>query len=234
MQPWLDGLTAMATWAQGQTGVVGLSLRNELRQTPLLQDLNGPHDDWYRYVTAGATQVHAAFPAALILVGGTWGATDLSFVRTRPLDTTAWAGKHVWEMHAYEFSWLFAPWAASCALVRTAYGFYGGFVLEAGLPSTGPLFLSEFGLGLQGGPRHGGLSDAGAAYFDCLRGYLAGNDADWALWALQGSYYVRDGRAEYDEPWGLMNQNWTGVRNDQFLPLMADLFKVTQGPSCSK
>ena len=220
----------MATWAQEQTGVVGLSLRNELRPTPLLQDLNGPHDDWFRYVAAGAARVHEAFPAALVIVGGSLSATDLSFLRVRSLDTAAWAGKHVWEMHAYEFTVTFPRLFDSCDVVRSEYGLFGGFVLEQDRSFTGPLFLSEFGVGMQGGPRHGGLSDADAAYFDCLRGWLVENDADWALWALQGSYYVREGRAEYDETWGLMNKDWSGVRNDQFPPLMAELFKVTQWP----
>ncbi|KAK8124916.1 glycosyl hydrolase family 5 protein/cellulase [Apiospora kogelbergensis] len=226
---WLDGLEAMATWARSQPGVAAMSLRNEIRPF-LLQGLNGPADDWYDFVTQGAKRVHGAHPDALVVVGGSQSATDLSFVRTRDLDFSAWAGKHVWEMHAYSFTVTFPRLFGSCDIVKTEYGALDGFVLTQQKSYTAPLIVSEFGVGLQGGPNHGGVSDEDNEYLDCLLDWMRGNDADWALWALQGTYYVRQGQAEYDEGWGLMNRDWNGLRNDQFLPVIADLFKMTQGP----
>ncbi|KAK8026658.1 cellulase family protein [Apiospora marii] len=224
---WLDGLSAMATWARGQPGVAAMSLRNEIRQVPVIQGLN---DDWYEFVTKGAERVHAANPDVLVVIGGSASATDLSMVRTHDLDFSGWAGKHVWEMHAYSFTVTFPRPFGSCDIVKTEYGFFNGFVLEQGQASTAPLIVSEFGVGMQGGPNHGGISDEDNEYLECLVDWMRGNDADWALWALQGTYYVREGQAEYDEGWGLMNRDWNGVRNEQFPPLIADLFKVTQGP----
>ncbi|KAK8019213.1 glucosyll hydrolase family 5 protein/cellulase [Apiospora arundinis] len=226
---WLDGLEAMATWAKAQPGVAAMSLRNEIRPF-LLQGFNGPNDDWYDFVTQGAERVHAANGDVLIVVGGSQSATDLSFIRLRDLDFSKWAGKHVWEMHAYSFTVTFPRPFGSCDVVKTEYGLFDGFLLEQGKSFTAPLMVTEFGVGLQGGPNHGGISNEDNEYLECLVDWMKGNDADWALWALQGTYYVRQGQAEYDEGWGLMNRDWNGVRNDQFLPVIADLFKMTQGP----
>ncbi|KAK8041840.1 cellulase family protein [Apiospora rasikravindrae] len=223
---WLDGLSAMATWAKSQPGVAAMSLRNELRPLPVIQGLN---EDWFDFVAQGAQRVHAANPDVLIVIGGSQSATDLSMLKARDLDFSGWAGKHVWEMHAYSFTVTF-PRIAGCGGVKAEYGWFDGFVLEQGRSWTAPLMVTEFGVGMQGGPNHGGVSDEDNEYLECIVDWMRGNDADWALWALQGTYYIREGQAEYDEGWGLMNKDWNGVRNEQFLPLIADLFKVTQGP----
>lgn len=229
---WLDGLTAMATWAAGQPGVAAMSLRNELRPFPILQDTDG-HAAWYKYVQAGGERVHAAHPDALVIVGGSQSATDLSFIRTAgDIDfAAAWAAdnKHVWEMHAYSFTVTFPDLFDSCDVVTAEYGAFDGFLLEQDKYFTAPLFISEFGVGQVGGPNDG-LSDDDKQYFDCLSSWMEGNDADWSLWAIMGSYYVREGTVDYDETWGLLNHDWSGIRNEQFLPMMTDLFKVTQGP----
>ncbi|KAH8673824.1 glycoside hydrolase family 5 protein [Xylariales sp. PMI_506] len=226
---WLSGLSAVATWAQSQPGVVAMSIRNELRPFPLLQDLG--NTDWYTYVGQGAAAVHAANPDVLVIVGGSQSATDLSFLRLKNLDFSAWAGKHVWEMHAYSFTVTFPNIFGSCSEVTAEYGLLDGFVLTQGEAYTAPLFVSEFGVGLTGGPDEGGLTDDDWAYFQCIRGYMASNDADWSYWALQGSYYIREGQADVEETWGLLDKNWVGLRNSVFFPSqMAQLFEVTQGP----
>jgi endoglucanase len=223
----------MATWVTTQTGVAAMSLRNELRPFPILQDTDG-HMAWYNYVSQGGQRVHAANPDVLVIVGGSQSATDLSFIRTAGninfAGAWAAAAKHVWEMHAYSFTVTFPRLFDSCDVVQAEYGAFDGFLLEQDKVFTAPLFVSEFGVGQTGGPNNGGLSDTDQAYFDCLSAWMKNNDADWSLWAVMGSYYVREGVADYDETWGLLNHDWTGLRNDQFLPLMADLFLVTQGP----
>ncbi|KAK7949664.1 cellulase family protein [Apiospora saccharicola] len=227
-EAWLDGIEAMATWARAQPGVAAMSLRNEMREVPVLQGLD---DAWYTYVTQGAERVHGANPDVLVVIGGKLSATDLSMVRVKDLDFSGWAGKHVWEMHAYSFTVNFPrPPLFGCESVQALYGLFDGFLLEQGQSFTAPLMVTEFGVGMQGGPNHGGISDKDNEYLECIVEWMKNNDADWALWALQGTYYVRDGQAGYDEGWGLINRDWNGVRNPEFLPLIADLFKVTQGP----
>ncbi|TFK68059.1 glycoside hydrolase family 5 protein [Pluteus cervinus] len=224
-QDWLNGLQAMATWATGHKGVVAMSLRNELRAI-LLQDTNG-RQDWYDLIGQAGRLVHQSNPDVLVVVGGVQSATDLTHVRTNPLDTSGWPGKHVWEWHAYSFTLTFPD--LGCFLTQQEYGAFAGFVLEQGEAFTGPLILSEFGVGLSGGPDNG-LVDKDNNYLQCLVSYMTNNDADWAVWAVQGSYYVRDGVVDYEETWGLLNKDWSDTRNPAFSGMLGNMWKVTQFP----
>lgn len=226
---WLDGLEAMAKWSTTQPGVVGMGIRNEIREWLLQGWFNG-RSDWYNFATQAALRIHGSNPDALILIGGTQSSTDLVHVKKSNFDFSAWKNKHVWEWHAYSFTVTFAVSFDDCSVLQNQYGFFDGFVLEQGKPYTAPLMLSEFGFGMTGGPRADGLSDKDGRYFDCLKQYASGNDMEWALWALQGTYYIREGVLEYDDSWGYMNADWTGVRNYQIGELLGPMFAVTQGP----
>jgi len=59
---------------------------------------------------------------------------------------------------------------------------------------------------------------------------MQGNDADWAYWALQGDYYVRDKTVNKEETYGLFNKDWNGWRNDNFRNLVGKMMDVVQGP----
>ncbi|KAL2148084.1 hypothetical protein VTH82DRAFT_2465 [Thermothelomyces myriococcoides] len=228
---WVAGLEAMATWARDHPGVAAMSLRNELREFPLLQNLDPARPDWYTFVGRAGAAVHAANPDVLVIVGGVQSSTDLSHLRLvgGPLDTSAWPGKHVWEMHAYSFTVTFPDVFNSCDVVRVEYGALSGFVLEQDKPYTGPLFLSEFGVGMEGGDKDG-LSEEDDRYLRCLVSYMENNDADWAVWALQGSYYVRDAQVDRDETWGLLNHDWTDWRNPAFPAMLGKMWNMTQEP----
>lgn len=163
---WLAGLQAMAAWAKGRKGIVGMGLRNEIREFLLQGILNG-REDWYRFIKQAGDLVHATNPDVLIIVGGTQSSTDLLHIRSRQLDTSGWAGKHVWEMHAYSFTVTFPDALKNCDVTKVQYGLFDGFVLEQNKPWTGPLFLSEFGVGMEGGP-FDGLSEKDDRYLKCL------------------------------------------------------------------
>lgn len=229
---WKAGLAKMAEFAIAHPAIAGIGLRNEIRETPVLQN----RDDWYTYVTQGAKAVHDANPNLLIAVGGTLSSTDASFLRSRPLDRSSFGNKIVWEWHQYTFS---PPWIASfrnCAIWKTLVGGFTGFLLQQNQAYTGPLWLSEFGFGMTGGPpeRSGIGSEDDYNYLKCLVEYTSANDGDWALWAIQGNYYVRDGQVDKDEPWGLLNTDWTAWRNPAVKNVIAPLFQQTQGPSTLK
>jgi endoglucanase len=194
------------------------------------QDTNA-RTDWYDLVRQGGDLIHATNPNLLILVGGVQSATDLTHVRTNMLDTSGWLSKHVWEFHAYSFTLTFPNPLHSCAVAADEYNLFNGFVLEENMPSTAPLVLSEFGVGMTGGPpSNSGLVDEDWKYLKCLVQYMEGNDADWAVWALQGSYYVRDGVVDFDEGWGLLDHDWTDWRNPKFPGLLGGMWQMKQGP----
>ncbi|KAK3374930.1 glycoside hydrolase family 5 protein [Podospora didyma] len=224
---WLAGLQAMASWAQSHPGVVAMSLRNEIRAF-LLQDLNG-RKDWYNYIKQAGDLVHQTHPGVLIVIGGAQSSTDLTHIRKKMLDTSGWQDKHVWEMHAYSFTVNFPDPFSNCDIVKAQYGLYSGFVLEQGKAYTAPLILSEFGVGMSGGPNNG-LVDKDSRYLTCLVDYMQNNDAEWAVWAIQGSYYIRQGNVNVDEGWGLMDYEWKGWRNQQFPGMLGNMWKATQGP----
>lgn len=226
---WLKGLQAVAEWSGSQEGVVGMSLRNEIRQSGL-QAFNGPYDDWYTYISQAATLVHETNPDVLVVVGGGLSATDLSFLKNRGLDFTPWQGKHVWEMHAYSFTVTFALDFGSCTVEKGLYGEFDGFVLSQGENYTAPLILSEFGVAMTGGDGTAGLSSDDYDYLSCLVGYMESNDAEWALWAIQGSYYIRNGVIDYNETWGVYDYEWKDWRNPEFSPLLGGMWNVSQGP----
>lgn len=227
---WHEGLKAMAVWSRSRPGIVGLSLRNELRAS--VTQIFFAAEAWFSYMPIAANIVHDANPDALVIVGGINGGTDLSPLRGNRMDLGDWASKRVWEAHSYSFT-ITTPNFGICPLLKAEYGGYFGFVLEQNEESTGPLFLGEFGVDMTGGPQDGpqdGLNDQDYKYLTCLAGYMEDNDADWGLWAIQGSYYVRDQTVDHNETWGALDHDWNDWRNPKFKSLLGKMWDVTQGP----
>jgi hypothetical protein len=223
---WLSGLGAMASWSSSRPGIVGMSLRNELRAW--VTQIPFAASTWLSYMPRAGDVVHAANPNLLVIVGGINGGTDLSPLRHNTMKLGSWANKRVWEAHVYSFT-VVTPSLGSCDIRKAEFGGLFGFVLEQNKPSTGPLFLSEFGVGMTGGP-HDGLSDDDQDYLTCLVGYMENNDADWAHWAVQGSYYIRQGTANANETWGALDYEWSDWRNPKFKAMLGNMFDVVQGP----
>ncbi|CAL4886910.1 unnamed protein product [Urochloa decumbens] len=216
---WVDGLAFMANFFSDVPNVVGMSLRNELR---------GPRqnpDDWYTYMQRGAEAVHAGMPRALVIMGGLSYDTDLSFLATRPVAVSFGAeGKLVFEVHWYGFSdaraWESRNANEVCAGAARAFDRRAGFLQARGFP----LFLSEFGADLRGGDVRGNR------YFPCVAAVAAERDLDWAYWALQGSYALRQGVVGMDEVYGVLDWSWSKVRNETMLPRIQALQRPLQGP----
>lgn len=194
---WTKGLHAMGQFAVNHPVVAGIGLRNEIREVPVLQSRSA----WYDFITRGAHAVHDANPNLLIVMGGTLSSTDISFLRTSPLDRAPFGDKVVYEWHHYTFTPNWIASFKSCSIWKSVtVGGTSGFLLQQGKDYTGPLWLSEFGFGQAGGPpeRKGIGSQEDYDYVTCLVDYVKGNDGDWAIWAIQGSYYVRDGEVDKD------------------------------------
>ncbi|XP_010453833.1 PREDICTED: uncharacterized protein LOC104735704 [Camelina sativa] len=178
---WANGLSKMATLFKSATNVVGMSLRNEPRGTRDYPDL------WFRHMPQGAEAVHAANPKLLVILSGIDFDTNLSFLRDRFFNVS-FTDKLVFELHWYSFSDGGDSWKKYnsndfCAKIISKVTHNGGFLVGRGFP----LILSEFGT------NEGGGDISGNRYMNCLVAWAAQNDLDWAVWALTGDYYLRNG-----------------------------------------
>ncbi|CAK8578729.1 unnamed protein product [Lathyrus sativus] len=214
---WIQGLTKMATLFNGVPNVVGMSLRNELR---------GPkqnENDWYRYMVQGAEAVHAANPNVLVILSGLNFAKDLSFISRRPVKVS-FKEKLVFEAHRYAFTdgqvWENENPNQVCGRVTQNMKDTSGYLVDQGYP----LFMSEFGVDLRGT----NVNDN--RYLSCFIAYAAELDLDWALWTLQGSYYIRQGDVEHEEVYGILDLKWTQVRNIDFLHMINSVQLPYKGP----
>ncbi|XP_058223723.1 glycosyl hydrolase 5 family protein-like [Rhododendron vialii] len=219
---WLQGLSMVAKLYKGIDTVVGMSMRNELR---------GPHqneNDWYKYIQMGATTIHAANPDVLVIVSGLSYDTNLGFLKKKPLSLGSnLESKLVYEAHWYSFGDPTDQWMLQtngfCAKRTRSFMSGAGFLTTG--PNPAPLFLSEFGVDQRG------VSERDNRYLSCLLGFLAERDLDWALWTLQGSYKLREGKVGMEETFGLVDANWDHLRNSTLQDKLKLVQQMTQDPS---
>ncbi|AES77604.2 hydrolyzing O-glycosyl compounds hydrolase [Medicago truncatula] len=204
---WLQGLSNVANRVKGKSQVVAVGLRNELR---------GPGqniDNWQKYMSQGATTVHKENPNVLVFVSGFNYDTDLSFLKTNPLNTSI-GDKLVYEVHSYAWStgspkdWIVKPLNQKCANVMNGLNDRAGFLMSGSNPN--PLVMSEFGLDMTD------MDDKNQRFLSCMLAYLAGVDLDWALWTAQGSYYIREKESNVSEHYGLWNIDFKSLRYPDF------------------
>ncbi|KAF0891667.1 hypothetical protein E2562_010885 [Oryza meyeriana var. granulata] len=218
---WVDGLTKMATMFAGVPNVVGMSLRNELR---------GPRQnaaDWYKYMQRGAEAVHAANPRVVVILSGLSFDNDLAFLNSRQVNVS-FSGKVAFEVHWYGFSdgqaWRTGNANQVCARVAASVARRALYLLDQGWP----VFLSEFGVDNRGG----NVNDN--RYYGCVAAVAADLDLDWALWTLQGSYYLREGVLGLDEVYGVLDWAWCKPRNDTALSRIHALQRPFRGPGLAE
>ncbi|KAL3498922.1 hypothetical protein ACH5RR_041654 [Cinchona calisaya] len=218
---WLQGLGTVAELYKDSPNVVAMSMRNELR---------GPHqntNEWYQYITLGAEAIHRGNPSLLVIVSGLSYATDLSFLKEKPLALN-FANKLVYEAHWYSFHHPWQMWLSQtnilCATITRDFMDNSAFVISENNPPV-PLFLSEFGVDQRGG------NEADNRYLSCLLAFIAEYDLDWALWTLQGSYILREGVVELEEVYGMFDANWDRVRNSTIQQRLQFVKQVIQDPN---
>uniref|UniRef100_A0A0D6QSZ4 Glycoside hydrolase family 5 domain-containing protein n=1 Tax=Araucaria cunninghamii TaxID=56994 RepID=A0A0D6QSZ4_ARACU len=224
-QEWLQGLTIMASTFKDNPAVVGMSLRNELR---------GPRSnpaDWYKYMQAGAKAVHAANPGVIVILSGLSYDTDLKFLASNPISLT-FTDKIMYELHWYSFTGGDA-WERSdvnvnrlCGSVTARVNDHAAFVVRDGNNNfkAAPLFISEFGIDERG------TRVKDNRYVNCFLAFAAEGDFEWALWTLQGSYYLRNGRSDFEETFGILKARWDEIRNPNFLARLKSIQRPFQDP----
>ncbi|XP_076941628.1 glycosyl hydrolase 5 family protein-like [Bidens hawaiensis] len=172
----------------------------------------------------GAERVHAANPDVLVIISGLNYDLDLSFLQKNPI-TLSFNKKLVFEIHWYGFSdgndWVTNNANEECGRVIDRMETNALFLLDQGYP----LFMSEWGVD------QSGTNDNDNRYLNCLLGWAAEYDFDWALWTIVGSYYYREGVAGMEESYGVLNWNWHEPRNLNFLEKISPLQSPFQGLS---
>ncbi|KAK1428954.1 hypothetical protein QVD17_17795 [Tagetes erecta] len=216
---WLNGLSFVGERYRKTHMVVAMSLRNEFRGSR--QNAN----EWRRWVREGTTEIHRVNPNVLILISGLNYDLDFTALKTRPmeLDDTL-LNKIVYEAHRYSFSGGRKKWLGT-SLNRICSDVTRDINKKVGFLTTGaPLFITEFGVNLMG------TNQADNNFLPCYMAYLAEMDLDWALWGLQGSYYLRQGVQNMDEQYGLLHTDWTRLRNPSFNDKLRLLHQTLQVP----
>ncbi|GER30580.1 glycosyl hydrolase superfamily protein [Striga asiatica] len=188
-EEWLNGLRDVARRYKGNAAVVGMSIRNELRGSR--QNL----PDYNKFMQAGQTP----FTKKVLI---------FFFLKTKPLSLQL-NNKLVLEAHWYTFGISAATWTRRtnfvCNYITQAARNNYLFLINGDNPF--PLFLSEFGID------QSGENEADNMYINCLLAEVAGKDIEWSLWALQGSYMLRQGKVNADEAYGVSDFNWDHPRN---------------------
>ncbi|GMY28834.1 glycosyl hydrolase 5 family protein-like [Fagus crenata] len=174
-----------------------------------------------------AERVHSANPNVLVILSGLNYDKDLSFLGNK-LVSLSFTGKLVLEAHRYGFTdtniWKGRNANQACRIVVDDMMRTSGFLLRKGFP----LFVSEFGMDL----RDTNINDN--RYMNCFLTYAAELDFDWALWTLTGSYYIKEGAIDFEEFYGVLNFNWTDIRNPKFLQRISAINSPFQGPGLSE
>lgn len=215
---WIQGLSAMATAFKGTAAVVGMSLRNELRGS------RANAADWYKYMQQGAQAVHDANPDVLVIMSGLNYDADLKFLASKPV-SLEFSNKIVYEMHWYSFTdgkaWENMPANKLCGTVTSRVNDHTAFVAKT-LSPPAPLFISEFGIDERG------TNVGDNRFINCFLAFAAEGDFDWALWTLQGSYYIRNGQPGFEETYGIFNGRWDDLRDPPFVSRLKSLQKPFQ------
>ncbi|XP_047971004.1 glycosyl hydrolase 5 family protein-like [Salvia hispanica] len=214
---WLQGLAAVATAYKGFPQVVGMSLRNELRGGRQ----NEP--DWYKYMQEGANTIHAQNPDLLVIVSGLYTDTNLGYLRSKAFQVN-FANKLVFEAHWYTFGIPDKAWTDQtnnlCATVTKRA--QDNYLFLTSAKDSFPVFISEFGINEKS------PSVADSRYITCFLAAVADFDLDWALWSLQGSYILREGKVNLDESYGILDINWDRLRNPGFVSRLQIIQQINQ------
>ncbi|KAK7918219.1 glycoside hydrolase family 5 protein [Apiospora marii] len=230
---WKRGLAYMANHGKQWPNLMSMALRNELRRPVFLFSGGKPErynwDTWYRRMREGADAVHGANPDVLVFLSGLHSDEDLSPVVTRPPGQTLVDGgtakfsradfegygddKLVLELHYYDIARLSKP--ANCAVVNreldnAGFAAMGNISTRSVETNRFPVLLTEWGF-----PQDNRAWNM--TFHRCTEQFLAERQAGWTIWPLGGSYYVRQGKQDYDESWGLLTHDWSDWRSPEHL-----------------
>jgi hypothetical protein len=215
---WTRGLAYMADHGKAWPNLMSMALRNEPREPKSdsrLASQTYNWQSWYGYVKQGANAINKANPDVLIFLSGLSYDTYMTpvFMGTAlsPSSQTfslsefpGYSNKLVLEIHNYENS------AGSCSSLQGNLYRNGFQAMDASAKTKFPVMLTEFGFQMDASTWKG-------TYASCIQNYLPTLKAGWFLWVLSGSYYIRGGRQDYEEGWGLLNHQWSDWRSPSYV-----------------
>ncbi|KAK8092037.1 hypothetical protein PG997_002398 [Apiospora hydei] len=244
---WKRGVAYMANHGKNWPNLMSIALRNELRGPILSSGKPEPYtwDTWYSRMREGADDVFKANPDLLIFLSGLDSDTNIGpVVNQQPGKPLAGGGganfsradfrgygddKLVLELHYYDI--LHGSKPRDCDQVGreldnagfSALGNASAGVAEA--TNRFPVLLTEFGF-----PQDN--STYTQTIHRCTEQFLADRQAGWTIWPLGGSYYIREDKQDYDEPWGLLTHDWSDWRSPEHIQNgLRPLIKASQAAS---
>ncbi|KLU90982.1 cellulase [Magnaporthiopsis poae ATCC 64411] len=248
---WTRGLSYMANHTKSWPNLLAMSLRNELRQpftNTTLYRTSYNWETWYARTKEGVAAIRKENPDALVFLSGLESDTNLQPVvrgdalfpgsaRFSVADFPGGGGENKIALELHSYSNVINKYQAdNCTALRAALR-DGGFEALLSNSTTDvvknrlPVLLTEFGWPQQD------ETEWDAAYATCLRGFMRETGAGWTIWVLAGSYYTREGTQDGDEPWGLLNHDWSDWRAPRarveadLMPLVKDTLAFTTSPS---
>lgn len=158
-----------------------------------------------------AAQVHQANPDVLVIASGLNFATDLTYFKSHSLKSN-FDNKLIFEGHSYSWGGNGNPWVdgsvnKACADKIGSLNNNLAFVTDG--ENAVPLFFSEFGIDRKQMPARDDR------FLSCFSTWAAEKDLDWGLWALQGSYYLRENVTNMEEYFGVLEIDWDRVKNPE-------------------
>ena len=253
---WIADWVGIVQRYASQPAVVGVDLRNEIRgQFPddgggaNCADCDYPADagcacwqpswgdgnpltDWPAAAERAGNAIQQANPNLLVIVEGNFYSTWFG-ASYRPV-TLSVANRLVYSPHDYQGSNSGAVYFADYNAFKAAMDSAWGYIVTPGRAYTAPLWVGEFGTNhnaVDVGADAGASNPAAARWWAWIRRYLADQDIDWAVWALngtQGSGYNRTFGGE--ETFGVLNAGWNAPAPAPYIQALQALQPATQGP----
>ncbi|GKT43038.1 glycosyl hydrolase 5 family protein [Colletotrichum spaethianum] len=233
---WVRSLSFMAEHgkAANWSSFSSMGLRNELRDPfsaappPSLE--NTTWVTWKTRMVQGANAIHNANPDVLIFFGGRIFDFDISApvqgkFGSEPgfnfsIAEFPFKNKFVFEQHQYDQGLV----DDSCNNYRDILTAFGSNVMTISDNGTNraPLVMSEWG--------HDQTDESGMyknKFRRCLMDFMVEKQISWMVWVLGGSYYTREGVQDKDEPWALLDHNWSSYRGKaSIVQLQRDMEKT--------
>ncbi len=246
---------AMVQRYRTSAAVVGVDLRNEIRgelpdDASSCSDCDYPPDagcgcwqpswgdndpltDWPAAAERVGNAIQKINPNLLVIVEGNFWATWFG-ASYRPVRLDV-ANQLVYSPHNYSSTNGGAASFADYAAFKTAMDSAWGYIVTPGQAYTAPLWVGEFGASHASVDIDAAASDAAVSsndlWWSWIRRYLAENDIDWAVWALNGTQGRGYGRAfGAEESFGVLNTMWNGPAPAPYIGALQALQPATQGP----